>query len=471
MALVLYWYDFVCFGIVVAAVAVSLWMQWRRELASTSDDNIIYQSLLVARRDTNDYRTVHAIMPRNHVGSSQLWTSCWKGVHPGWLLATRLISFLVMGGLLLTDFLDWDATIFVYYTDQINTPKAKTYLDLARQQCHCELVSDFDLPIDLQVDIYVGFGIFRGMSNTLGTVISAYGCWLSSKKPAASENGRNSVLLKRDVEDIGTTATSLTYMEDESSSAVNLQSHSAEEAILERAGFWGYLMQIIYQVSNQDLFIPYVLYIYKNRYVLWSSSLAIIHQYFCLDLLLNKLSTGSTVVRNSQMKLAVLIVPRALLMPGNALLLVLRSYLYSLLFKQTCAGAVVLTDIVFWCLIVPFLSNTHLGLNALMGCIHSLNAVFLVLETVLNNLPFPWFRIAYFVQWSCLYAIFQWIIHACGFTWWPYSFLELNTPWAPLWYFLVAVIHIPCYGIYALIFKAKNTFFPRLFPRAFVRSF
>ncbi len=30
---------------------------------------------------------------------------------------------------------------------------------------------------------------------------------------------------------------------------------------------------------------------------------------------------------------------------------------------QPCAGAVVLTDIVFWCLIVPFLSDAHLGLN------------------------------------------------------------------------------------------------------------
>ncbi|KAJ6400913.1 hypothetical protein OIU84_016354 [Salix udensis] len=346
MALVMYWYDFVCFGIVAAAVAVALWMQWRRELATTCDDNVRYQSLLVARPDINDHRAVHALMPRNHVSSSQLWTSCWRGVHPGWLLATRFISFLVMGGLLLTDFLDWDATIFVYYTEW-------TFL-LAL--------------------VYFA----------LGTVISAYGCWLSSKNPAAAENAKKSVPLKRDVEDIGTAATSITYMEDESTSAVSLQSHSAEEAILERAGFWGYLMQIIY---------------------------------------------------------------------------------------QTCAGAIVLTDIVFWCLIVPFLSNTHLGLNALMGCIHSFNAVFIVLDTLLNNLPFPWFRIAYFVQWSCIYAIFQWIIHACGFTWWPYSFLELDTPWAPLWYFLVAVIHIPCYGVYALIFKAKNTIFPRLFPRAFVRSF
>ncbi|KAJ6940753.1 protein rolling stone-like isoform X2 [Populus alba x Populus x berolinensis] len=217
----------------------------------------------------------------------------------------------------------------------------------------------------------------------LGTVMSAYGCWVSLKQPAVSEHGENSVFLKRDVEEDGT-ATSITYKEKKSGGTIKLRSHCAEEAIRERAGFWGYLMQIIY---------------------------------------------------------------------------------------QTCAGAVILTDIIFWCIIVPFLSNTHLGLNSLMGCMHSLNAVFLLLDTALNSLPFPWFRLAYFVQWSCLYVIFQWVIHACGFTWWPYPFLELNTPWAPLWYFAMAVIHIPCYGIYALIFKAKNTIFPRLFPRSFVRSY
>jgi len=115
MALVIYWYDIVCFGIVAASFVVSLWVLWRRDLASKCDDNFVYQSLLVARPDIND-RTVLA-MPRNHVGSTQLWTSCWKGVHPGWLLATRFISFLVMAGLLWMDIVDWDATIFIYYTE------------------------------------------------------------------------------------------------------------------------------------------------------------------------------------------------------------------------------------------------------------------------------------------------------------------------------------------------------------------
>ncbi|XXG53852.1 hypothetical protein AAC387_Pa03g1876 [Persea americana] len=138
---------------------------------------------------------------------------------------------------------------------------------------------------------------------------------------------------------------------------------------------------------------------------------------------------------------------------------------------QTCAGAVMLTDIVFWCLIVPFLSIQHFSLNLLMGCMHSLNAVFLLLDTALNSMPFPWFRMGYFVLWSCIYVIFQWVLHACGYSLWPYPFLELSTPWAPLWYLCLSVVHVPCYGIYALVVKAKNSIFPKLFPNAYISSY
>ncbi|KAJ4727882.1 Protein rolling protein [Melia azedarach] len=341
MALVVYWYDFICFGIVAAAFIGSLWVLWRKEGASRCDDNTIYESLLASRQESDAFvRTT----PRAHVGSYQLWTSCWKGVHPGWLLVTRFVSFVAMAGFLSWDIVEWDATIFVYYTEWTFT----------------------------LVMVYFA----------LGTVISAYGCWVYSKEHPLA-NGVKDEFLKRDEEEI-ITANTVTYREKESKGSIKLQSHYAEEEIQKRAGFWGYLMQTIY---------------------------------------------------------------------------------------QTCGGAVILTDIVFWCVIVPFLSNTHLGLNMLMGCMHTVNAVFLLLDTALNSLPFPWFRIAYFVQWSCLYVIFQWVIHACGFTWWPYPFLELDTPWAPLWYFGLAVVHLPCYGIYTLIVKAKNSILARLFPRAFVRSY
>ncbi|CAI0469867.1 unnamed protein product [Linum tenue] len=135
---------------------------------------------------------------------------------------------------------------------------------------------------------------------------------------------------------------------------------------------------------------------------------------------------------------------------------------------QTCGGAVILTDIVFWCLLLPFQSDEHFHLDVLMGCIHSLNVAFLILDTILNNLPFPWFGFLYFVLWSCVYMVFQWALHVGGISGWPYEFLELNTPWAPLWYFAIAVVHVPFYGMYVLLVKAKYSLLPKWFPGAFV---
>lgn len=341
MGLVVYWYDFICFGIVAAAFVGSAWVLWRKEASSKCDDNTVYESLLMARPDNDGFVPS---TPKAHVGSSQLWTSCWKGVHPGWLLLTRFVSCVAMAGFLSWDIVDWGGTIFVYYTEWTFT---------------------------LVVAYFA-----------LGTIVSAYGCWKYSKE-TPSENGTRDEALRRDAEE-GRVASTLSFGEKNVRAKIKPQSHYAEEAILHRAGFWGYLLQTVY---------------------------------------------------------------------------------------QCCGGAVIMTDIVFWCVIVPFLSNSHLALNTLMGCMHTLNAFFLLVDTTLNSMPFPWFRISYFIQWSCLYVVFQWVIHACGFSWWPYPFLELDTPWAPLWYFSLAVLHIPCYGIYALIVKAKNSILPRLFPHTFLRTY
>jgi hypothetical protein len=137
---------------------------------------------------------------------------------------------------------------------------------------------------------------------------------------------------------------------------------------------------------------------------------------------------------------------------------------------QICAGAVVLTDVVFWGLLLPFMSGDSFILTLLIGLMHSVNAVFLLLDSALNSLPFPWHRLTDFVLWSSAYIIFQWVVHACGIPWWPYPFLELANPWAPMWYLGMAVIHLPCYGLYALLMKAKASMFSKLFPRAFLRD-
>ncbi|KAL3648149.1 hypothetical protein CASFOL_009117 [Castilleja foliolosa] len=136
---------------------------------------------------------------------------------------------------------------------------------------------------------------------------------------------------------------------------------------------------------------------------------------------------------------------------------------------QVCAGAVVLTDVVFWCLLLPFMTGENFQLTLIIGIMHSVNAVFLIIETTLNRLPFTWFGIVYFVMWSGAYVVFQWVLHACCFTWWPYPFLDLSTPLAPLWYLALALVHIPCYGLYVLLTKAKHVSLPRMFPNAFVR--
>ncbi|CAI9112683.1 OLC1v1013161C3 [Oldenlandia corymbosa var. corymbosa] len=142
------------------------------------------------------------------------------------------------------------------------------------------------------------------------------------------------------------------------------------------------------------------------------------------------------------------------------------SYAFQIIFQMN-AGAVLLTDCVFWFVIVPFLAIKDYSLNFLIINMHSINAVFLLAETALNSLRFPWFRIAYFFLWTNCYVIFQWIVHACIALWWPYPFLDLSSPYAPVWYSSVALLHIPCYGLFVLIMKLKHFLLSKWFPESY----
>ncbi|XP_050371838.1 uncharacterized protein LOC126789823 [Argentina anserina] len=140
-------------------------------------------------------------------------------------------------------------------------------------------------------------------------------------------------------------------------------------------------------------------------------------------------------------------------------------YIFQVIY-QMCGGTVVLTDVVFWLILYPFLTSKSYKLNFMMVSMHSVNVVFLLGETILNSLRFPMFRISYFVLWTGIFVIFQWIIHACKNMWWPYPFLDLSSSYAPLWYLGVGVMHIPCYGVFALIIKMKQLCFSRSFPES-----
>lgn len=137
-------------------------------------------------------------------------------------------------------------------------------------------------------------------------------------------------------------------------------------------------------------------------------------------------------------------------------------YIHQILF-QTCAGAVLLTDGVFWFIIYPFLTAKDFNLDFFIVIMHSVNAIFLLGETFLNSLRFPLFRVSYFVVWTGIFVLFQWIVHACVSFWWPYPFLDLSSSYAPLWYAAVGLMHIPCFGIFALIVKLKHLWLSRCY--------
>ncbi|XP_078431465.1 uncharacterized protein LOC144703221 [Wolffia australiana] len=127
-------------------------------------------------------------------------------------------------------------------------------------------------------------------------------------------------------------------------------------------------------------------------------------------------------------------------------------------------GAVVLTDCVFWLVIVPFLAEKDYRLDFFMGSMHSINSIFLMGDVALNSMECPWFHISYFYLWTAVYVIFQWAIHASFPIWWPYPFLDLSSPYAPLWYLAVAGMHFPCFGAFHLLIKAKHHLLARWFP-------
>ncbi|XP_020259749.1 uncharacterized protein LOC109836301 isoform X3 [Asparagus officinalis] len=142
-------------------------------------------------------------------------------------------------------------------------------------------------------------------------------------------------------------------------------------------------------------------------------------------------------------------------------------YVFQIIY-QTNAGAVMLTDCVFWFIIFPFLAIKDYDLNIILIGMHSVNAIFLLGDTALNNLRFPWFRISYFLLWTSGFVIFQWLLHAFVSIWWPYPFLDLSSPQAPLWYLLVALMHIPCYAIFPVIIKMKHNLLSRWFPQSYI---
>ncbi|KAJ6339780.1 hypothetical protein OIU77_007677 [Salix suchowensis] len=145
------------------------------------------------------------------------------------------------------------------------------------------------------------------------------------------------------------------------------------------------------------------------------------------------------------------------------------AFIFQILFQMN-AGAVMLTDCVFWFILVPFLAIKDYHLSSLIIGMHSLNVVFLLGDTALNCLRFPWFRMAYFFTWTIVYVLFQWIVHATFRLWWPYPFLDLSSPYAPFMVLLGSSDAHPLLLCFRFYFKAETHYVFKMVPRVLSMS-
>lgn len=109
---------------------------------------------------------------------------------------------------------------------------------------------------------------------------------------------------------------------------------------------------------------------------------------------------------------------------------------------QTVLPAAVLTDLVYWGLLIPVFLPANFYHSFVDINMHAVNLVLLLIEFALNSLRFPWFRISYLILWSAAYCFLQWGVHSTGVTrWWPYPFMNVDTPYAPAWYLAIIFFH------------------------------
>ena len=116
-----------------------------------------------------------------------------------------------------------------------------------------------------------------------------------------------------------------------------------------------------------------------------------------------------------------------------------------------------LVTIVLWGILLPAdLMKYHVchECNFFSYNQHAVNTIVLLVEFGLNDLVVTWRHVGLAVIWSVTYCVFSWAVHAAtdpGF--WPYFFLQLNTPMAIVWYPALLLLGI---GLYAAAVGASH---------------
>jgi hypothetical protein len=323
------WRFLLCALWVYSCMALACFLIWKYEGPRSRDSN---------GDDGGDREEALSRAGPGVVYLEDCWKPCLEEIHPGWLLAFRLVAFFILASLLLVDIITDGWSIFLYYTQW-------TFL---------------------LVTLYFG----------LGSLLSVYGCYQYAYK--TSGDGSDLIGSGADRGSYTIAPTGESAYNHVTKSPCYSKIHGGQQI----AGFWGYLFQIMF---------------------------------------------------------------------------------------QTNAGAVLITDLVFWLILYPFLAHNEYDMNFILIGTHSINVVFLVGDAALNKLHFPWFRIAYFLLWTGLFVNVQWIIHANVSIWWPYPFLDLTFPAAPVWYLVVALLHFPCYALFTLVLRLKHSVLESWFPQTYVK--
>ncbi|KAI4989326.1 hypothetical protein ZWY2020_036643, partial [Hordeum vulgare] len=162
------------------------------------------------------------------------WKPCLDDIHPAWLLAFRLVSFLLMDSVIIYDVIVDGWTVFLYYTQW-------TFL---------------------LVTLYFG----------LGSVLSVYGCYQYACKTDKSDANHGSYIIAPTEES--------TYNNSIKSSCLN-KTHDGREI----AGFWGYLFQIMFQVTRMVFWFILYPFLAWNQYQM---SFLNVHVYALLIILQQK---------------------------------------------------------------------------------------------------------------------------------------------------------------------------------------
>lgn len=134
-----------------------------------------------------------------------------------------------------------------------------------------------------------------------------------------------------------------------------------------------------------------------------------------------------------------------------------RGWLRAELLLDMLLATSILIAVVVWTILYPYAVRMHAAdkiLNWVSYCQHGVNVVLLQIEFLATHHRVSVDSLPLMLLWPSVYTIFTWILHgtvARGF--WPYPFLELDTPWAPVWYLGLLLAHL---GAFVLMLAASH---------------